>query len=223
MRCDEAREHLFDYVDDRLDAFLVRGLTQHLDTCDDCARQLEELRSFSRLAARWQDEPLPQGASPLARPEASSSGLRPPGGFVAWLPLAAGVVLALLVLLHAQLDVNDSGWRLSFGSGTEIQRLLDERLVGFQAEQQSMLDDLRTAQLTDQEIMVRGLLDSERESRMQELRALSALFAAEMDRRSRQTEDGLRYLVEHQLRDQQDIERLNRDLMQIRYVRDDEP
>jgi hypothetical protein len=223
MRCDDAREHLFDYADDRLDAYLRRGLDEHLETCDECAAQLEELRGFSRLAAAWRDEPLPPGTSPVARPDPTHSGLRPPGGFLQWLPLAAGVVLALLVLMRAELDVNDSGWRLSFGSQAEMERRLDDRLASFQSEQRLMLGELRVAQLADQEIIARGLVTSTREVRLQELQALSAMFAAEMDRRSRETDDSLRYLVEYQLRDQDEIERLSRDLMQIRYNGENQP
>lgn len=223
MQCDDAREHLVDYVDDRLDPYLRQGLDEHLEVCDDCARRLEEVRGFSRLAATWQDEPLPSGTSPLARPEPYREGLRPPGAFLQWLPLAAGVVLAFLVLLRAELDVNDTGWRLSFGSQADIEQHLDERLVEFQADQRLLLDELRAVQLADQEMMTRGLLAATRESRLRELQAISALFATEMDRRSRETNDGLRYLVEHQLRDQQEIDRISRDLMQIRYTRDDQP
>jgi hypothetical protein len=71
--------------------------------------------------------------------------------------------------------------------------------------------------------MARGMLASSREARLQELQALSALFAAEMDRRSRETDDSLRYLLEYQLRDQQEIERLSEDLLQIRYSGEDLP
>lgn len=223
MRCDDAREHLFDYVDDRLDAYLRRGLEEHIDTCEECAAQLEELRGFSRLAATWRDEPLPPGTSPLARPDLPHSGLRSSGGFLQWLPLAAGFVLAILVLLRAELDVNDGGWRLSFGSQAEIERHLDDRLAGFQSDQRLLLDELRTAQIVDQEIMMQGLLASSREARLEELQAVSALFTVEMDRRSRETNDGLRYLIEYQLRDQQEIERLSRDLMQIRYEGENQP
>jgi len=223
MRCDDAREHLFDYLDDRLDAYLRRGLDEHLETCDECAAQLEELRGFSRLAAAWRDEPLPPGTSPVARPDPTHSGLRAPGGLIRWLPLAAGIVLALLVLMRAELDVNDSGWRLSFGSQAEMERRLDDRLADFQSEQRLMLGELRAAQLADQEIIARGLLSSTREVRLQELQALSTLFAAEMDRRSRETNDSLRYLVEYQLRDQQEIERLSRDMMRIRYTGESQP
>ena len=48
-------------------------------------------------------------------------------------------------------------------------------------------------------------------------------FEGEMDRRSRETDDSLRYLVEYQLRDQNEIERLSRDLMQIRYTGENQP
>lgn len=223
MRCDDAREHLFDYLDDRLDPYLRRALDDHIETCDECAAQLEACAEFSRLAAAWQDEPLPPGTSPLARPQPIQPGMRSPGGFLHWIPLAAGIVLALLVILRAELDVNERGWRLSFGSQAEVERRLDERLASFQAEQRLLLDEFRTAQLTDQEIMARGMLASSREARLQELQALSALFAAEMDRRSRETDDSLRYLLEYQLRDQQEIERLSEDLLQIRYSGEDLP
>ncbi len=77
MTCGEAREYLFAFLDNELDASLSIGLQQHLDRCHDCAREAEVERAIRRQLGENLDgqvvDPAP-GAQELLRTMSRAAG-----------------------------------------------------------------------------------------------------------------------------------------------------
>ena len=69
----------------------------------------------------------------------------------------------------------------------------------------------------DQEILLQSVLDSNRTQRQQDLEALARLLKGEMDRRSLETEESLRYVIAHQIQSQQELDDLYQRVQMISY------
>lgn len=113
----------------------------HLRQCSACGDLVDGLATVSEMRAQWQDEPVPK----WDRLRHQMPRRQPRPWLMIGLPLAACLVLALLVMMRAELSVEQGGWRLSF-AGT--------------AREQAMLATVRT------------LVAEERKSHNQELVAL---------------------------------------------------
>lgn len=113
----------------------------HLRQCSACGDLVDGLATVSEMRAQWQEEPVPK----WDRLRHQMPRRQPRPWLTIGLPLAACLVLALLVMMRAELTVDQGGWSLSF-AGT--------------AREQAMLDKVRT------------LVAEERKSHNQELVAL---------------------------------------------------
>ena len=84
----------------------------------------------------------------------------------------------------------------------ELQRqLVDAALAQFREE----LDSRRE---TDRSFVLQAVMEAAREQREEELTALAVFLKAEMDRRSLETDENLRYLITDQVRDRRRLEDL---------------
>ena len=112
MEC-KVRQHLTAYLDGELPAALRTEVAEHLAGCPACARELEELRLAHSLLERWATpEPSSEARArawralrrerrPAAQPARERPGwVRPLVRYA--LPLAAGVLLVVLVTVHRE-------------------------------------------------------------------------------------------------------------------------
>ena len=104
MNCDETRPLLEAYLDDELDLVHSLAIEQHVESCADCSRRRDELKSLHDLLRAK----LPRPAAPPELRDRVRSALRRESGKVVAFPnqwlAAAAVVAAALALLFLLKD-----------------------------------------------------------------------------------------------------------------------
>ena len=111
MRCDEIRERLIDLLyDERGTPAASPELRAHVDSCPDCRKELDELRSVRGALRTWEDEtplrPVRVPAAEEPRPVPWFSPFRVMGFALK----AAVVVLAFLALANSELSWTREGF-----------------------------------------------------------------------------------------------------------------
>ena len=192
MHCEDARDALLEALDrpqeDRFDA----ALDAHLADCADCRGLQQDLTRMSTRATVWH-ELAPPAWNPLTAP-------RPGASTGDWLAAArtwfAPVASALALLLALGVY-----WQAPAGGAATPQRAAP-------ALDRTPAADLRPISADGAGLPGDDLLAAARAERQQALEALTALLKAEMDRRSVETEQSLKYIISHQIQSQRQLEAL---------------
>lgn len=181
MHCEQARQRLFDRLD------LAQPppddeLAGHLESCPECLAMHRDVTDMQARARVWHEvAPPPWHAGPGAQPGAAAA--QPAGWlpvFQQWFPvLASTAALVLAVSIHWQ-----------------------QAPAGAQPAPLEVTSDGTLAS----EVTADQLLALSRRERQQELEALTALLKAEMDRRSLETEESLKYVISHQIQSQRELD-----------------
>ena len=192
MHCDEARDNLLDRLD--IPAAERPELTAHLEGCEECRALSEDIRAMQSQARVWHDvNPPPWNADSRAWREPGGSRAASPswlGLIQQWFPVLASTA-ALLLALGIYLDepaAND-------------------------APSPEVAIAPRAGDPAAGEAAAEALLAAGRRERRQEIEALTALLKAEMDRRSLETEESLKYIISHQIQSQRELEAMRGRLM----------
>lgn len=201
MNCDDARSNLFELVEDAggLAPAEREALQAHVAGCPSCSADIEAIRTWRQHAQAWQDEPTPRWNRPrIERPAWRD--------WRVWFPVAASTA-ALAIAVAAVVGpggTGDDGAPVPAVAtyDPELQRqLVDAALAQFREE----LDGRREA---DRSLLLQAAMEAARDQREEELTALAVFLKAEMDRRSLETEENLRYLITDQVRDRRRLEDL---------------
>ena len=184
MQCEESELLLFSYADNTLRARERDAVGQHLDGCSACQEAFSQIVALKQQAEVWHDESPPAWQPPRMS--------RQPFDFSQWLQWfptmasAAALLLAVLVFMDSRAPSVEPAPGASLAA-TQIDSAAES-------------------------ILVQNVLESSRDQRQRELEALVKLLKAEMDRRSLETEESLRYVIAHQIQDQQDLDELRQEL-----------
>jgi len=191
MRCEEARSSLFDFADGMLSAAQRDQLTEHLDSCPDCARDYEAISDLALQASVWHELPAPRWQPPRVGSPLNLA------AFQQWFPsLASAAALILVIGMYLQMPE----FQVRSTATVAPQSVSDVTAAPAPGMMNTSLD---TA------------LNNNRQERQQELQALVALMRAEMDRRSEETEESLRYVIAHQIQGQREIDDLYRYIRKV--------
>lgn len=215
MNCDDARSNLFELVEDTggLASAEREALRAHVAGCPSCSADVEAIRSWRQQAQAWQEEPAPR----WNRPRIERPAWRDWRDWRGWFPVAAStaaLTLAVVAVVGPLAETEDEVPAPTVATyDPELQRqLVDAALAQFREE----LDSRRE---TDRSFVLQAVMDAAREQREEELTALAVFLKAEMDRRSLETDESLRYLITDQVRDRRRLE----DLFQRVSTRRDTP
>jgi hypothetical protein len=177
MRCDEIQEGFIDLLyDETGDSEAGRELREHLRSCSNCRKELEELKKTREYLQLWKDE------SPLK--DLATSGLeafrprrvsRHPWRYAA---IAAMVLVTLLALANTQITLNKDGFSFST-------RLLPERRTEkdyytkaeFRNIMKQALDDSEFRTNQTNFLMMQKMLDTVEQDRFMDLRLIRGQFA----------------------------------------------
>jgi|WetSurMetagenome_2_1015567.scaffolds.fasta_scaffold127127_2 hypothetical protein len=177
MRCDEIQEGFIDLLyDETGDSQAGRELREHLRTCSNCRKELEELKKTRECLQFWKDE------SPLK--DFTTAGLetfrprqvsRQPWRYAA---IAAMVLITLLALANTQVSLNKDGFSFSA-------RLLPRRQVEQDYYTKAELRNIMKRALDDSEyrtnqtnfLMMQKMLDTVEQDRLLDLRFIRGHFA----------------------------------------------
>lgn len=100
MQCELSKLHAHAYVDGELDAAGTTNFEQHLKTCPDCASTVgaaESLRTSLQQADLYERAPLGLRKKIVANLPAAPAPERRDAGWVRWVAVAAGLLLAVLL------------------------------------------------------------------------------------------------------------------------------
>ncbi len=118
-------------------------LASHLRSCGACGDLVDGLATAEEWRGAWQDEPVPTWERPPLQPRR-----QPKTWLTTWLPMAACLLMGLLVVARAEVQVDDRGWHLSFGGAAREQALLET--VRTMAAQERVNSDQRLTELLNQ-------------------------------------------------------------------------
>lgn len=118
MRCEDARDLILERgKQDTLPAF-----DDHLTVCEQCQAMYQASVDMEQLAKSWQDEPAPNWERPVIIPRTSFW-----QSLFVWAPLAACLMMCVLILFRVELSVDDRGWRLRFGSSQQDLQFVEQQ------------------------------------------------------------------------------------------------
>jgi len=187
MHCDQAETLMFDYVEDRLSHDMRMRVGDHLEGCASCQGLHNGILDMQAQARVWHDVAPPPWQLPRVPSRFDLSAV------AQWFPsLASAVALILVIAIYFQQPGP---------SPTSGQPALPASTMAH-TDTQPVLEHLRA---------------SSRDQRQGEMEALVRLLKAEMDRRSLETEESMRYVIAHQIQGQRELDDLSRQVQQIIY------
>ena len=199
MLCEHANPLLIDYAQKSLNDSLAVEIETHLETCTACQSDYEAINMLSNMAENWHDEAVPHW-QPV--PITNHNWL---DNFRLWFPTAASTAaLAVATMIFVQMPQNNGTLPAS-----------SQPAGNYQA-----LPELPQA---TQAAMVERVMEGSREQRQEELQILLQYLKAEMDRRTIETEDSLRFVITNQLQGQQELDELYRQVKDLVTTADSKP
>ena len=218
MNCDEAGPLLAELADGTLDAAAARRVQAHIEGCDDCFSLAATLGAWQRQPQAWEDLPAPMILLPHM--PSRRQGWRLPSWptELRWwqlLPTAASLgALALAFVAFVRAGSPDEA--LPTMAATPVPatpvpanaQVLNATFDEWQQDFQHRLE-------VDQSLIVQAVMVANEDRRQRELDALARLLKAEMDRQALETDQSLRYVVAHQLKEQERVDQLAVQLQQI--------
>ncbi len=185
MHCEQANPQLIEYAERLLPPDVHDQVEAHLNTCTTCQADLEAITQWQAMASNWHDEVVPNWKPAPVSERDLFENLR------IWFPTAASAAaLAMATLIFVQMPPQTNG---TLPSGQSV------------ATDYQSLPPLPQA---TQAAMVQSVMDGSREQRAEELQALLKILKAEMDRRSIETEESMRFIIANQLKGQQELDEL---------------
>ncbi len=202
MNCDEARSSLFELVEDAggiaptdRDALLA-----HVAGCPSCSADVDAIRAWRQRVDAWRDEPTPRWRRPTVE--------RPPWrDWRVWFPVAASTAALALAATAVLAPWTGTGPdRAPTPAVARVDPALEQQLV--EATLRRVREEFEARRETERSLLLQAAMEVARDQREEELTALAAFLKAEMDRRSLETDESLRYLITDQVRDRRRLEDL---------------
>ena len=186
MQCEQANPLLVEHAAGELSSRLHQQIEAHLHDCETCQVDYAAIGEWSSLAKGWHDERAPTWQPP-AMPGRAYFEL-----FRQWFPsFASAAALAMVALVYVQ-QPQSNGALPTTG----------------QPMNAADYQNLPVLPQATQAAMVEQVMADSREQRQEELQALLKILKSEMDKRSIETEESLRFIISHQIQGQQELDDL---------------
>ncbi|MCZ6854531.1 MAG: zf-HC2 domain-containing protein, partial [Gammaproteobacteria bacterium] len=184
---------LFEYADHLLAQTTQDQVSEHLNTCSTCSADYDAILEMISHARVWHDLPAPAWQIPKIPSRVDF------WRFSQWFPsLASTVALVLVGAIYLNNSASNAERTATPLSSPSFPNSVD------------LADPDRGNQM-------QTALESNRAQRQQELEALVRLLKGEMDRRSLETEESLRYVIAHQIQGQRELDDLYQRVQKISY------
>ena len=184
MLCEHANPLLVEYAERELPPGELLEVEEHLAGCGKCQTDFAAIAEWRNMASAWHDE-TPPAWQPVKMP-----GTDYLESFRQWFPtFASAAALAMVAIIYIQAPDQEGSLPQGQAVPTDY----------------SSLPPLPQA---TQAAMVESVMEGSREQRQEELQALLRILKAEMDRRSLQTEESMRYIISNQIQGQQELDDL---------------
>ncbi|NOX52628.1 MAG: zf-HC2 domain-containing protein [Gammaproteobacteria bacterium] len=186
MLCEHANSQLIEYAEGVLDTNSQLEIERHVEDCDTCQSDYAAIQQWRSMATNWHQEspPAQQHFMPVAHSNHSNWW----GTLRHWFPtFASATALVLVTVMYVQ-QTQSSG---VLPSNTAIN-----------------YDSLPKLPQATQAAVVDSVLKTSRDQRQAELSTLLKILTAEMNRRSADTENSLRYIISTQIQGQKELDLL---------------
>ncbi len=187
MLCEEANSQLVEYAEGALPPVEHTAVEKHLHACVTCQSDYATITDLQSMSINWDDEQPPAWQIPELQHENPATDWL--NGFRNWFPTFASAT-ALVFVSVMYLTSSDTNGTLP--SGQQVADL-------------GTLPELPQAQ---QAAFVDTVLQTSREQRQEEFSALLEYITAEMNRRSIETEDSMRFILSSQIEGQKELDQL---------------
>ena len=188
MDCKEAHSLLVEYAEGTLPADLHQAVEEELHRCADCQAEYETITSLQSMAINWHDEQ--PAAWKIPEIEQSNSVTDWLDGFRNWFPTFASATALVLVSV------------MYFGDDSTSGELPQSQVAS------GGYDTLPELPQAQQAAFVDSVLETSREQRQEEFSALLEYITAEMNRRSIETEESMRFILSSQIEGQKELDQL---------------
>jgi len=213
MHCDDARACLLGRLDHPATE-AGAALVGHLEDCADCRALEDDILAMQSQARVWHElNPPPWNPAPLGAPGTGgdrSASTRWLYLIQQWFPVLASTA-ALLLAAGIYLQVGEPRTRDTPGGVADGAFLQGDVAQTDPQPREQVSGASASPELPTP--TAEALLVASRRERQQEMEALSALLKAEMDRRSLETEQSLKYIISHQIQSQRELEAMRGQLM----------
>ena len=184
----EAQALLVEYAEGTLPADVRLAVEEHLQNSAELQADYESITSLQSMAINWHDEQPPAWQIPeIDQPNPITEWL---DGFRNWFPTFASATALVLVSVMYLDDSAETGQ-------------LPQNLTS--SGTYESLPQLPQAQ---QAAFVDSVLETSREQRQEEFSALLEYITAEMNRRSIETEESMRFILSSQIEGQKELDQL---------------
>jgi len=188
MQCEQANPQLIEYAEGELPAAVTAEVEAHLNTCATCQADFAAISQWRGMAGNWHDEVVPNWKP---APVTGSGGRDLFENLRMWFPTATSTAaLAMATLIFVQMPPQNGG------------------VLPTQQPAAASYESLPPLPQATQAAMVQSVMEGSREQRAEELQALLKILKAEMDRRSIETEESLRFIISNQLQGQEELDEL---------------
>jgi len=116
MKCKDAKLVLMDYLFEELDAPQMRSLDNHIESCESCRTEINDLKSTRKILQELQDESASAPSTqPYVRPVNIDQGRYGvlPMWTLKW-GIAAAILLFFTLIARPEMTIGKSGFELSF-------------------------------------------------------------------------------------------------------------
>ena len=187
MLCEEANSQLVEYAEGALTATVHQAVEDHLHGCEPCQSDSSAITSLQSMAINWHDEQPPAWQLPeIDHTNPITEWL---DGFRNWFPTFASATALVLVSV------------MYFAESGETTQLPQNQVA-------SGYDTLPELPQAQQAAFVDSVLETSREQRQEEFSALLEYITAEMNRRSIETEESMRFILSSQIEGQKELDQL---------------
>ena len=209
---EECRLLIADLLEGNLSPLQKQRLDQLVSQSEECEELLADVWHMQAAASRWQDEQVPAWQRRHAF-FAESSWL--PN--IQWVSSFASVLVLVLVITNANIDTSN-GLSISFGDQGMSESEVAALIANLEKQQQTQLDTtiatLNSQQVATNQLLLRTVMEMNREERKEDLSTLLSVWDATQDQRAQQTEESLSVLFASQIEDRRNLDQINRLLRQ---------
>ncbi len=177
--------HLFEYLDSTLSPNLSRAFEHAVDHCDECKLMYQNASELQHFQSSWKDQTVPKWhRTEFAVAKRSNNNW----GWLNGLSLATSTLALLMVLFRVEMISTDAGFSIGFGgkaSQIAMNEQIDEKIQQMALQQVEYLDNRfeenRLQTISDNEVMVKALLQHNRQERRHDMNTLMASWLQQRD------------------------------------------
>lgn len=156
MSCPRTEHLLINYFDDKLPETQKQEMDSHIQACQFCQQELQQVIAIEQRMQQWEDVDVPRWNRKAAFADFKEDDERQEKPSLwniwQWLPTASSLAMLVILLFNTSITTAEDGFSIAFGNSAgsaenaqndaELQAQLAAQLESFRNEQQQQLNTL---------------------------------------------------------------------------------